>query len=428
MRFGSKNINNGDLFSVLAATATSVDGMRYGFLAGMLPMDLRYPAIVNVRVIVRTVTMRKHPRMKPKPSIGITANSKAMTDVKPQIAIQLLADITAPELEVTAHLAVRPPAIGAPEVTDLLPVLGVDGMKEEKRLAHHDHLEHRLDHQGFQQVAANKIARMVQQAPSLVSLLEEAMTTPPANEEDVYGSPPSYGRYPAAASNTSQAPRSSYQQPDTYNQSSSYASRSPPYTQQYSYPQQQRTRQPDSYGQQPVTQQRIYSQQVATQQQYQGQHPYEQQTSGQGSYRTARQPMPVQQQPPGRDSQFAQQDPRQQIPSSQRLEPDPSYPQQPSYGQQQSYSQQYYTRQQPYSQQPYYYQNQNPSQSPTYASYNSQSSPEDLAERLGYVTLEEESYEEPRYEADYAPEEEQVRYSTARAPQRARRSRRDERR
>ncbi|CAG7559429.1 unnamed protein product [Fusarium equiseti] len=256
-----------------------------------------------------------------------------------------------------------------------------------------------------------------------------------ASNQNVYGSPPSSGRYPAAASNTPQAPQSSYQQPETYTQSSAYDSQSAPYTQQYSYPRQQRTRQSDSYGQQPVPQQRMYSQQVTTQQQYQVQQPYEQLASGQSSYGAASQPVSVQQQPTGRDSRFAQQDPRQQVSSSQEPEPEQSYPQQTSYGQQQSYAQQYYAQQQsyaqqqqPYSQQSYYYQDQNPSQSPTYASYNSQGSPQDLAERLGSVTLEEESYEQPRYEADYAPEEEQVRYSNARTPQRARRSRRDERR
>lgn len=175
MQLGSKSIDNGDLFSVLVATATSVDVMRYGYLAGMLPMDLPYPAIAKMRVIVRTVTTRKHPRLKHKPSIGITANSKSMTDVKPQIAIQLLADTIAPELVVTAHLAVRPPATGAPEATGLLPALGVDNVREQRRLAHHDH-------QKFQQVAANKTAHMVQQALSLVNLLEEATTTPPANK------------------------------------------------------------------------------------------------------------------------------------------------------------------------------------------------------------------------------------------------------
>lgn len=176
MQFGNKNIDNGDLFSVLVATATSVDDMRYGFLVGMLPMALRCPAIGNMRVIVPTVIMRKHPKVKHSPSIGITVSSKPVADVKPQIDIQLLADITAPELEVTGHLAVRPPAIGAPEVTDLLPVLGENNAIEQRRLARHGHQE-------LQQVAANEIVRMVQQAPSLVNLLEETTTTPPANEE-----------------------------------------------------------------------------------------------------------------------------------------------------------------------------------------------------------------------------------------------------
>ncbi|RBR25207.1 uncharacterized protein FIESC28_01942 [Fusarium coffeatum] len=120
--------------------------------------------------------MRKHPKVKHSPSIGITVSSKPVADVKPQIDIQLLADITAPELEVTRHLAVRPPAIGAPEVTGLLPVLGENNAIEQRRLARHGHQE-------LQQVAANEIVRMVQQAPSLVNLLEEATTTPPANEE-----------------------------------------------------------------------------------------------------------------------------------------------------------------------------------------------------------------------------------------------------